>query len=75
VAAAFAEAAAGKREEPIAPTTTRLAPTNKNKQTTARNRDEVDTQLEFMALGVLGVRESQTLPMWRFTKKRTRLSI
>jgi hypothetical protein len=33
---------------------------NRNKQTTARNRDEVDTQFEFMALGVLGSRIADT---------------
>jgi hypothetical protein len=44
VAPAFAEAAAAKREELIAPAAARQAATHKDKQRTARNRDGVDVR-------------------------------
>src|SRR5438094_10543275 len=48
------------RDEPIAPTTAMLAATIKNEPRKTRNRDEVDTQFEFMAWGCLVLESPDT---------------
>jgi hypothetical protein len=52
VASAFAEAAAGKREELMAPAAARQAATKKDKQRTARNRDGVDERLASLIMDI-----------------------